>query len=97
MPDKMGHNSEAVGILLLVGSHSVSSALLTGKQVSALSEALTVCACIVIFMGVSWLAGYLGHSQPKASAGKRRSKRSSKKVRAGRCSSCSCRRDLSDG
>jgi hypothetical protein len=59
MLSKIGNNNEVLTILLLVGSHSVSSALLKGQPVTAILEALTVCACVLIFMGALWLSDHL--------------------------------------
>ena len=57
------HIKETATILLLIGGHSVSSALLKGQLVTAVSEAMTVCVCVLIFLGVSRL---VGHLQPSA-------------------------------
>jgi len=88
MLGKLGNNGEAVVVLLLVGSHSVSSALLNGKLLTAISETLTVCACMLIFMGALWLSRRLtiiNHLQPKIRTRKRRDKGPSNNGKAKKC------------
>lgn len=59
MLNKIGNNDEVLAVLLLAGSHSVSAALLKGQPVTAISEALAVCMCVLIFTGALWLTNYL--------------------------------------
>jgi hypothetical protein len=88
MLGKIGNNGETVVVLLLVGSHSVSSALLNGKPLTAISETLTVCTCMLIFMGTLWLSRRLmpvNHPQPKVRTRKRRDKSPSNNGKAKKC------------
>jgi len=81
MLGKIGNSSEVVVVLLLVGSHSVSSSILNGKLVAAILDALTVSTCLLIFMGALWVSGRLtivDHPQPNVRTRKRREKGSSK-------------------
>lgn len=76
MINKTGSGSE-VAILLLVGSHSVSLALLSGKPMAAILDALTICMCVLIFMGTLWLSSKVKtHEKPslKSRARKRQTK-----------------------
>lgn len=87
MLGKTGNHSEVVVVLLLVGSHSVSSAILNGKLVVAILDALTVCTCLLIFMGALRLSGHLtivDHPQPNVRTRKRRGKGSANNGKARR-------------
>jgi hypothetical protein len=77
---KIGNNNEVLTVLLLVGSHSVSSALLKGQPVTAILEALTVCACVLIFVGALWLSDSL-KIKVKPSFKSHARKRQTKKLR----------------
>jgi hypothetical protein len=56
--------AEVTAGCFLIGSHSVSSALLSNHFGAAILNALTVAACVVILAGVGRLAGAIKAKEP---------------------------------